>query len=405
MKRLLIASLALPIVTFALDAPIVSITSTTDGDSVRVALSWSHVQDATSYAVYYKSDFDDSYSLLSYTLDNSYETSISTNWNWNFTPDIFGYFYVTADSISQNITGMVEIQPGGFVMGQMGVATPEHYVTLTRSFQIGRTEVTNSQYIEALNFAYSLGLVVIQGSYVCQNRTLYPLYLLDSAAAEIVYNADIDEFELNMSSYGIGDVEGPGFAFPNGYDTGSHPVKFVTWYGAASYCDWISIAQNLTPYYQTLWSQIPSQRNPYDAVGFRLPTEAEWEFTAQYDDERTYPWGNTLPNCEITNWDPGPYCVGWTSEVGCHESDVTYHGIMDMGGNVQEWTNDRYSIYTASNETNPFGAISGGNKVIRGGEWASDSGYSPLKCADRKSEHVSYASSWTGFRICRSILD
>jgi formylglycine-generating enzyme required for sulfatase activity len=290
------------------------------------------------------------------------------------------------------------------MMGQAGVATPEHEVTLTHDFLLGRTEVTNAQYLEALNWAQAQGLVSVVGDYVQQygvnllriNESGYDRY-------EIRYNAGTQQFYLHAGTYDAGSW-GPGEAYPGGsYDPANHPVKYVSWYGAACYCDWRSQMENLPRYYEGQWGQIPNPRNPYTATGYRLPTEAEWEFAAQYDDERTYPWGSAAPTCTLANfYNSSYYCVGWTSPVGAHPAGASSLGLQDMAGNVWEWCNDWYTSYSAGAVSDPPGPASGSYRVVRGGGWGSF-GAASLPCASRGSVNPSNTGNGSGFRLCRTL--
>jgi formylglycine-generating enzyme required for sulfatase activity len=120
-----------------------------------------------------------------------------------------------------------------------------------------------------------------------------------------------------------------------------HPINCITWEQAKAYCE---------------------------HNGWRLPTEEEWEVAARGPKRATYPWGEDRPNCRraTIKAPANPACAGnRTRTVGAAESDRSWFGIVDMMGNVQEWTS---STYTA-NYRDKTAADVGGNKVIRGGSY------------------------------------
>ena len=393
----------IPGLVSALDAPVVSISATMvdddghiNGDSVFVCLNWDLVPEANYYTVYYQPQLSNVPALLGYASAAPFELSFPTDWGWAGSPDVLGFFSVTAESLDVESPEMIAIPAGQFMMGQTGVATPEHQVTLTHNFLLGRTEVTNQQFLDALNWANTRGYVTVVGDHVQQ----YGVNLLWIASGpdyyEIQYDQNTQQFYLHAGTAHIG-AWGPGQAYPDGYDPTAHPMKWVTWYGAACYCDWLSSMNGLPAYYNGNWNQIPSPNNPYAAAGFRLPTEAEWEFAAQYNDERTYPWGSASPNCTLANFYPNDFCVGWTSPVGTHPAGASSLGLQDMEGNVAEWCNDWFGSYNSSAQINPVGPANGSNRVSRSGCWANDVSYLP--CAYRETVPPSVNDG--GFRLCR----
>ena len=130
----------------------------------------------------------------------------------------------------------------------------------------------------------------------------------------------------------------------------NHPVVFINWEDAQTFCQWNTPAG-------------------------RLPSEAEWEKAARGDDGRTYPWGNQPLDCSLANYSmEDVVCVGNTSPVGSYPAGASPYGALDMAGNVWEWVADWYgeTYYTGSPSRNPQGPESGEFRVLRGGSWDRD---------------------------------
>ena len=176
----------------------------------------------------------------------------------------------------------------------------------------------------------------------------------------------------NESSDGVITFDGANYSI---VDTlAPHPAYGVTWYGARSYCE---------------------------AIGRRLPTEAEWERAARGDDGRIYPWGNTWDNA-LAKTNRPPDTPPGSFPVGSYQLGGSPYGLLDMAGNVAEWVSDWYNeryYGQADPQTpvvNPVGPVSGLEKVLRGGSWNSVPFFS--RAVHRQSSDPKEPRRWIGLR-------
>jgi sulfatase modifying factor 1 len=265
---------------------------------------------------------------------------------------------------------MVAIPGGTFEMGDhAGVGNsneqPVHSVTLD-AFYMDKYEVSNTKFADFLN---NTTVTVGSGGYVYQV----------GGAGQLICQL----------SNGL-THNGSAFVIDAGKD--HHPAVYQTWYGAALYCNYLSTLDGRTPCYDETTFACD-----FTADGFRLPTEAEWEYASrggEHSPYYQYPWGSNSITSSDANYASN---IGATIDVGSYAANG--YGLYDMAGNVWEWCNDWYdgSYYSNSPSTNPKGPASGSHRVFRGGSWS----YSAisLRCASRNFTHPTDNLHIIGFRV------
>lgn len=200
------------------------------------------------------------------------------------------------------------------------------------------------------------------------------------------------------------------YVFDAGAGRGYNPVIYVTWYDAVSYCNWLSTQQGLNPAY-TIKSE--KKYGPASVLldtlsdGYRLPTEAEWEFAASWTPEGKSKFGNgrdTASTNEINYQDDELY--SYRPKIKAVKSyNPNPLGLYDMSGNVYEWCWDWFleGYYNDCRDgvDNPRGPLDGFHKIIRGGSWYFNQDF--CRSSYREVEVPLNRDDITGFRVARSI--
>ena len=181
------------------------------------------------------------------------------------------------------------------------------------------------------------------------------------------------------------------------------------------FCNWLSTRESLPSAYTKKGDEIVAA-NPL-GIGYRLPTEAEWEYCARLTNDETllrFPWGHRFPppSSQAGNYADSSakgllssyiesYNDGYPGTAPTAKFKANDLGLYDMGGNVAEWCHDYYSIYTYNESKkylDPLGPDQGKHHVVRGSSWKKDS-ISTLRLSYR--DYSNSKNVDLGFRICR----
>jgi len=299
---------------------------------------------------------------------------------------------------------MVRIPGGEFQMGDSLnegslYELPVHTAALD-SFFMSTCEITNQQYCDYLNSTHSYCLITITNGVVYQSDSEAGYAYCDTSSSDtesqIAYNDVSDVFSVRAK---------------DGRDMSDDPMVQVSWYGAAAYCNWRSQQEG----YQGCYDLSTWDCN-FTNSGFRLPTEAEWEYAARGGEQSPYyrfPWGDTISHSQANYYSSGNYSYDmsptsryhptWDDGVYPYTSPVESfaangYGLYDMAGNVFEWCNDWYDsgYYDYSPTSNPTGPTGGADRVLRGGSWHFSAAY--CRIADRDYHGPGFRYFNHGFR-------
>jgi serine/threonine-protein kinase len=152
----------------------------------------------------------------------------------------------------------------------------------------------------------------------------------------------------------------------------AHPVTYIDWDDANAFANW---------------------------CGASLPSEAQWEKSARSSDGRLFPWGDAEPTNEDANFGN---LIGDTTEVGIHKSGASVYGVLDLAGNVWEWTSSIHREYPYNSNDGREDVNLWGARVVRGGNYLSSA--KNIRCADRHSIYPTARDIYIGFRVATKNL-
>ena len=237
-----------------------------------------------------------------------------------------------------------------------------------------------------------------------RSLTIPDLYVCDHEVTRGEFKALMGTDPSTAPAY---DKDGNGLTGDNALN---NPVTDVNWYEAIAYCNKLSIKEGLAPAYTvsgiTDWKSLAYSNIPtlddatwnaatcdFTANGYRLPTEAEWEWLARGGQNYTYAGSGTVGDVA--------WYTGNTNNTGSRDvktKAANGYGLYDMSGNVWEWCWDWSDTITES--TPAAGASSGSVRVDRGGFWNGVASYCAVSYRDDGSPYGRFNSC--GFRVVRS---
>jgi formylglycine-generating enzyme required for sulfatase activity len=287
---------------------------------------------------------------------------------------------------------MVLIPPGEFLMGtsdaEIAAATkqaeaaathnqaqpyrefinqgPQHPVRLSRAFRLAECETTVGQFRK---FTDATGYVTEAEADGKPNPGLRPV-------AEGEFESIEGDYSWRNPGWKQSDLE---------------PVVQTTWNDAVTFCNWLSAAEGLSPAYvkdiHGRWVRI------VDAPGYRLPTEAEWEYACRAGTTSGWWWGD-----DSTQHRSFEFVSGQHGEVGRRTPNP--FGLYDMAGNVSEWCQDFFGTYPTSQlEIDPEWTTSDARRVLRGGSFRSQA----VMARSARRTGVIAPNPGQGFRVARSM--
>ena len=223
----------------------------------------------------------------------------------------------------------------------------------------------------------------------------------------LTYDYYIGKYEVTFNEYDrYCEATGKSKPSDEGWTRHLRPIINVSWWDAIAYCNWLSEQSGLPKAYDDKGNLLDeSGRITVDlrrVKGYRLPTEAEWEYAARGGQNSSgdykYAGSDDLNEVGFYTGNSGLHGFKSAQEIGKKKPNEL--GLYDMSGNVWEWCHDWYGNYLPETQENPVGPVSASYRVSRGGSWYYYAQY--CRVAYRYYYSPGYSYSYIGFRIART---
>jgi formylglycine-generating enzyme required for sulfatase activity len=203
----------------------------------------------------------------------------------------------------------------------------------------------------------------------------------------------IGKYQVTQEEYSAVIGSNPS-AFATGSDAQRRPVEQVSWYDAVAFCNQLSEKETLARVYTISGTSVTAD---FSRNGYRLPTEAEWEYAARGGKHsRGHRYSGSNDTVQVAWYEANSRKT--THAVGTKAANEL--GLYDMSGNVWEWCNDWYDFGSYGiSQGDPMGASSGSNRVKRGGSWVNNADV--CRSTFRNRGNPEFRCYLNGFRVVR----